>query len=893
LTTSTEEVIRIGPNSDRQREFLAASEDEVLYGGAALGGKRININTLIPTPTGWRRNGDLVDGDEVFSENGEVIKILKAHPIVISNESYRITFDDGSEIDADAGHLWLTYNLADLSSLTRRTDKFRLNRRSKRPSRITGNKSKIFSDSVVSRNKLHPPETKEPPVGSIKTTLEIFKTVKCRNRNNHAIPVTKALELPGKEFVIEPYLLGLWLGDGYSHAGTIGMMKDDLLDVVQSVRRDILNLRSDNQLTRKKEFYLATFDGLTTDLRRSNLYKNKHLPAEYLRASREQRLELLMGLMDTDGTTVKTGGVEFTNTNENIIDGVCELIVSLGWKCNKRKGVAKCNGKIYGDVWDIKWTPDDYVFKLKRKKDKQILARTRQTKFRYITKCEKIESCLMRCITVDNPTGLYLCGKEMVVTHNSYALVIEPLRHIGHKHFTGIIFRRTYPEIEGSILPHCLDIYPYLGADYHVASRTWRFPSGATIKLGFMQDAEDWRLYQGHQYCFQGFDELTTFTPLQFEMLRAWNRSKAEGIKPYRRMTTNPTGVSHAFVKKSFVDPCKPIFDGPRRWSEEAKMWWQPTRPGPRFYWTDPETGLRISRRFIPAKIFDNVDGLRLNPNIIATLLSLPLAKRKAYLEGSWDTFEGQFFSNLSPGINIIDPTPIYFPPPKKWKVMAGLDYGQRTVLEVQCKDHEGFVTNFLEVYTEQMTVEDRAFYIAKKLMENELYNIRIYYDTTMKIDLKHYANSKGTPIRIFQKIFKEIMGGKEPSWQPVSKKNTDNRKFRAYCNEAVRSGLNYVIGEGGKIVTPPKFRITTNCPHLIEEMGEFEHNPNSLMGLDFLDTKKDDSFDASKYVYIRHEPEIIRPEQETTETNEWYNFLYQQQKIKSPDHGWRNPRLL
>ena len=225
----------------------------------------------------------------------------------------------------------------------------------------------------------------------------------------------------------------------------------------------------------------------------------------------------------------------------------------------------------------------------------------------------------------------------------SFALVVEPLRYIQYPRFTGIIFRRTYPELEGSIIPLAMHYYLAAGATWHEQKKTFTFPSGAKIRLGFMQHAEDWRNYQGHQYTYQGYDELTNFAWEQYEMLAAWNRSPVEGIPAYRRATSNPGGVSHSVVKKYFYDTCLPLPDGPMLYSDIARIWWQPMKSN-KTYYTRNEAGRSLGRKFIPARVFDNVDLLKNNPQYVSQLLTLPEKKRKALLEGNWEVYEGQFF---------------------------------------------------------------------------------------------------------------------------------------------------------------------------------------------------------------------------------------------------------
>ena len=166
--------------------------------------------------------------------------------------------------------------------------------------------------------------------------------------------------------------------------------------------------------------------GFTAQLKKLHLVKNKHIPTEYLWGSIKQRLALLQGLMDTDGTCDRYGKAEFCNTNKNIALGAYHLAASLGLKPYWREspGVLHLNGvrKQCKLAYFVAWTSPLPVFRLKRKLAKlpKVVRATQQ--WRYITKIEptgQLEE--MRCITVANPTGLYLFGNNFNVTHNSLA----------------------------------------------------------------------------------------------------------------------------------------------------------------------------------------------------------------------------------------------------------------------------------------------------------------------------------------------------------------------------------------------------------------------------------------------------------------------------------------
>lgn len=98
------------PQPGPQTGAFNSKADELFYGGSAGGGKLLNTNTDIPTISGYKKMGDIVAGDILFDENGMPTTVLIAHPVEEKTDSYRLEFDDGSVIYADARHQWLTYD---------------------------------------------------------------------------------------------------------------------------------------------------------------------------------------------------------------------------------------------------------------------------------------------------------------------------------------------------------------------------------------------------------------------------------------------------------------------------------------------------------------------------------------------------------------------------------------------------------------------------------------------------------------------------------------------------------------------------------------------------------------------------------------------------------------
>lgn len=344
-----------------------------IFTTARQAGKALPLDTEIPTPNGWKTMKDLQPGDNVFDENGKSTKVTAISPVFINHDCYKITFDDGSTVTADAEHLWTLK---------------KANNRNKKPFTIT--------------------------------TQEMFdlQPVKLDNRgkviSKWKIETTKPVQYEKKEVSIDPYLLGVWLGDGEAASGRITCEQTDLQEYKMAVGEDFShNHRNDH-------IYTGTVYTLAPRLKKYNLLSNKHIPTKYLFNSIEDRIALLQGLMDTDGWVEHNGqnciALSY-NRYPQLIDDVYELLCSLGLKVFRKK-VEKTNSeRLYfhcsREMFD--------VFRLQRKLDKQVSYSqvSGYTSSRFIRKIEKVNSVPTKCITVDSPNHLYLCTKSYIPTHNS------------------------------------------------------------------------------------------------------------------------------------------------------------------------------------------------------------------------------------------------------------------------------------------------------------------------------------------------------------------------------------------------------------------------------------------------------------------------------------------
>lgn len=222
----------------------------------------------------------------------------------------------------------------------------------------------------------------------------------------------------------------------------------------------------------------------------------------------------------------------------------------------------------------------------------------------------------------------------------SWALLMEPLRHVANPKFGAVIFRRTSPQItnEGGLWDESSAIYPLLKAVPSLASLDWRFPSGANIGMRHLQHETNVYDWQGSQVPLIEFDELTHFTEAQFWYLLSRNRSTC-GVRPYVRASCNSDATS--WVKQVFA----PWLDKASRIKAESGeiLWF--VRMGGEIVWSKtkeeltrlyPETPAK-SATFVHASVYDNKILLEKDPGYLANLMALPFVERERLLNCNWD----------------------------------------------------------------------------------------------------------------------------------------------------------------------------------------------------------------------------------------------------------------
>lgn len=260
-----------------------------------------------------------------------------------------------------------------------------------------------------------------------------------------------------------------------------------------------------------------------------------------------------------------------------------------------------------------------------------------------------------------------------------------------------IIFRRTFPDLEKSIIRTSLELYPREVAIYTSNKHVWTFKNGSIIDFGYIDNEKDVYQYQSAEYDVIRFDELTHFT----EYMYTYMISRCRGANKYPKgikSSTNPGGIGHTWVKERFID-----IGEPNKVHECILL---------------PDSNKKSTRIFIPSLVTDNKFMLEYDPGYIDRLDNLPEKERKALKYGDWDIYDGMFFPEFKRSLHVIEPFQI----PKEWNRYIAIDYGldMFAVVFVAVDEHKKAYV-FKEIHKSNLIVSE-ACQMLKSFMRGEKY---------------------------------------------------------------------------------------------------------------------------------------------------------------------------
>lgn len=326
-------------------------------------GKAISGDTPIVTPNGLVCMKELKVGDTVYDSNGEQTKVIFKTDTQQNRKCYKVKFIHGEEIIADAEHEWVVIN--------------------------------------------------DNGEGQIYTTEQLiqYNQSVTNVRNGITIKLAPAIKFDKKDVPIDPYELGVWLGTGHSESNVIATRADDYEEFSKILKVECVKSRKNSTSC----FGIKLADLSTAILKESNLYGDKHIPTEYIFNDIDTRLEILRGLMDTNGSVEKNGLCYFYHSDLDMIKGVRLLLSSLGIKSTltSKDTTRKMN-------FELCFTTCDFdVFKLPRKLQRQHNSKQDINYKRFgIDDIEEVSSEPVYCIEVDSETHMFLAGETLIPTHN-------------------------------------------------------------------------------------------------------------------------------------------------------------------------------------------------------------------------------------------------------------------------------------------------------------------------------------------------------------------------------------------------------------------------------------------------------------------------------------------
>ena len=392
--------------------------------------------------------------------------------------------------------------------------------------------------------------------------------------------------------------------------------------------------------------------------------------------------------------------------------------------------------------------------------------------------------------------------------------MIEP-EYVANPRYRGLVIRRNYDDLKDWI-DRAKFMYRYMNVKVTGNPAQFEFPSGAKIWTGHLSNEDAWTKYLGQEYQKIAIEELTLI-PNELDYLRLISsaRSTIPGLSAQVFGTTNPGGPGHAWVKARFVDVSR------------NETYFDKTS--------------RKSRIFIPSKVTDNPTIMREDPEYIDSLKALPDELRRAWLDGDWDIFSGQFFQKWRHDIHVVDDFDI----PNEWYKYRSIDYGFAAPFAVgfYAVDFKGNIYLYREHYEAGMELSHHIDRIIE-LSGDERYMMTVG-DPSMWIRNPQNTNRSDVAAPTNMSIA-DIMGRHGIN---IIKANNERVNGWNLC----RQYLNYAENE------EPKFKVFSTCKEFIRTIPSLVHDDKRPEDMDT--TGEDHHADQWRYLmhYIARPKKIIQ----------------------------------
>lgn len=511
----------IRPFEGFQDNFVRSNLDLVIGGGSMGGGKAQPLDSLVCTPFGFRRMGDLKVGDTISNTYGGMQKVIQIFDRGLL-PTVEFTFADGRTVKCTNDHLW------------------KVRRVMAHPKRFL----------------LHGKNDEE--LWEIMTTDQMIKILDAKKRNKVFVPMCEPIQFTRgnrtQGITIHPYVLGCLLGDGcLSSSNSKPRLFSADIEVAERIKSLGYDIRKNNH---DNITYTIYDDSLKKALVQKKLWgklaNDKSIPEVYKYSTIEDRKELLRGLFDTDGYVNKRTAIEFAVVSKRLANDVAWIIRSLGGYASisvkegsyrNELGEKVVCQDVYRVYINIKNAKDLFFLKRKSELIKDTHRKGSSCDDLGIVSYRKLPAVEMRCIRVSNPNSLYVTD-NFVVTHNTAAAVLCIAEPSLDARFRAVYLRNNLGDLKsgGGILDEFKKMYGkgcnvVESGDPHVD-----FPSGARVDVTHIADQSKEKVLQrfkGRQYDFIYFDEGTGFTWECFTAVYSRNRGMAKWTGKVR-MTTNP-----------------------------------------------------------------------------------------------------------------------------------------------------------------------------------------------------------------------------------------------------------------------------------------------------------------------------------------------------------------
>jgi len=847
--------------------------NEILFGGSAGPGKAGSLDSIVMTPFGPKQMRDMKVGSQVSNPDGSIARVIQVHPQGVQ-PLYRVSFADGSSTECTLDHLW----------------QWKMSSRRR---------------FVKVKEHEHLPEFKVSTTAELKAYVDKQIAEKAAGRRPYwpLIPMTKPVVFTPPtghagnraSRTIDPYTLGVILGDGSITQRTVNFATGDPYiaarvkgvgdDRVNSLSRDISYSIVGGETVAALEGLKLMGCGAAT----------KFIPRSYKVAPLEDRMEILRGLMDTDGTVDhRSGWCSYTTISKQLAEDVRWIIQSIGGRAT----ISTKNPTFTDTSGEKKNGQLAYVLHIQTPKDSEIFSLPRKIALcvdefnggvsklcRRVVGIKYSRDAEAQCITVDNPNGLYITD-DFIVTHNSHAIRYESLIWAMRiPKLQVYLFRRIYPELERNhILPILMEWGNKYG-EYSDRKRRYVLSNGSIIHFCHAQYEQDIMGYHGAEIHLLVVDELSTFTEFQYTYLRNRVRCALEipeqyiGKVPGIICGSNPGGPGHEFCKSMFVDFC--IIDT----DEAVKRMREPELYGPVYEHPHRRLGHTIYyglrkapdeeggmvRAYIPALLEDNPILMERDPGYINRVKAMPEPYRSAYLDGDWEIFVGQMFNfsrkhHVCPKHEVPAHAPIYF----------GFDWGFGKPFSCNWfyTDADGRLYLFSEWYGFTGVPDTGLRMSDSQIAEGIIKHEKLIGLRTETGGMVVNGFDCGVPIRPVEYILSPDCFSRKPSYMGGGQGPSTDEVFamygiNGYPGDATRNQKIKQFHERLRVPEngdQPMFQVFETCPQFIRTIPQLQQSQTDPEDVD--GKAEDHIYDAVSLVFMSRPVELKMPNEKLSPTD-------------------------